>query len=84
MKKKVKHLVKPIEGMPHHYLVVSSDGVAEYHVSLIDRGGRGSCECPGYENHVLRTRRLEFCSHISDAQEYELSLPTFDPAELRN
>jgi hypothetical protein len=83
MKAKVKHVVKPVVGMPHHYSVISSDGVTEYKVNLIDRGGRGSCECPGYVNHVLRTRRLECCSHISDAREYELSLPAFDPAQLR-
>ena len=83
MKAKVKHVVKPIVGMPHNYIVISSNGITEYHVNLTVRGGRGSCECPGYENHVLRTRRLECCSHITDAQEYELSLPGFDPDELR-
>ena len=83
MKAKVKHVVKPIVGMPHHYTVVSSDGVTEYHVNLIDRGGRGSCECKGYLNHVLNGRS-ECCSHISDAREYELSLPAFDPAMLRS
>jgi len=84
MKAKVKHVVKPILGMPHHYIVISSDGVTEYLVNLIDRGGRGSCECPGFEFHVKQSGRLEHCSHISDAREYELSLPAFDPAQLRS
>jgi hypothetical protein len=83
MKKKIKHVVKPIVGMPHHYIVISSDGVTEYRVNLTVRGGRGSCECKGYLNHVLNGR-AECCSHISDAREYELSLPAFDPAQLRS
>ena len=83
MKAKVKHLVKPVMGMPHHYIVISSDGVTEYHVNLTVRGGRGSCECKGYLNHVLNGRS-ECCAHISDAREYESSLPVFDPAQLRN
>ena len=74
MKVKVKHVVKPILGKPHYYIVVSSDGVTEYQVNLVDRSGHGNCECPGFEFHVLRSGRLECCSHISDAREYELSL----------
>jgi hypothetical protein len=84
MKAKVKHSVRPIEGMPHHYIVISSDGVTEYHVNLIDRGGRGSCECRGFKFHVEQSRRSESCSHINDAREYELALPAFDPAMLRS
>ena len=83
MKEKVKHVVKPVLGRPHHYIVISSDGVTEYQVNLIDRGGRGKCECKGYVNHVLNGR-AECCAHISDAREYELSLPAFDPAKLQS
>ena len=84
MKEKVKHVVKPVVGKPHHYSVLSSDGVTEYQVNLIDRGGRGSCECRGFKFHVEQSRRSESCSHINDAREYELSLPAFDPAQLRS